>query len=63
VLSGSGLGEEGVEGVVAAADRLVRGHLAVRLNAMFKAFCEWKEKENFLEHKISTFNQWKKFSL
>jgi hypothetical protein len=27
VLAGAGLGEEGVEGVVAAAHRLVRGHL------------------------------------
>jgi hypothetical protein len=31
VLAGAGLGEEGVERVVAAADRLVRRHLAVRL--------------------------------
>ena len=31
------LGEEGVEGVVASADGLVGGHLAVRLDAMFEA--------------------------
>jgi len=31
VLSGSGLREEGVEGVIAATDGLVRRHLAVRL--------------------------------
>jgi len=37
VLAGARLGEEGVEGVVAAADRLVRGHLAVGLDAMLEA--------------------------
>ena len=37
VLAGAGLGEEGVEGVVAAADGLVRGHLAVRLDAVLEA--------------------------
>ena len=31
------LGEEGVEGVVAGADGLVRGHLAVGLDAMLEA--------------------------
>ena len=31
------LGEEGVEGVVAGADGLVGGHLAVGLDAMFEA--------------------------
>merc|ERR1719300_2256632 len=35
VLPGSGLGEEGLEGVVAKG--LVRGHVAVRLNAMLEA--------------------------
>ncbi len=33
VLAGAGLREEGVEGVVAAADRLVRRHLAIGLDA------------------------------
>ena len=37
VLSGAGLAEEGVEGVVAAADGLVAGHLPVRLDAMLQA--------------------------
>merc|ERR550514_241137 len=37
VLARAGLREEGVEGVVAAADRLVRGHLAVRLDAVLEA--------------------------
>jgi hypothetical protein len=37
VLAGAGLGEERVEGVVAAADRLVRRHLAVRLDAVLEA--------------------------
>ena len=37
VLAGTSLGEERVEGVVAAADRLVRRHLAVRLDAMLEA--------------------------
>ena len=37
VLAGAGLAEEGVEGVVAAADGLVRGHLAVRLDAVLEA--------------------------
>ena len=37
VLSGAGLGEEGVEGVVAAADRLVGGHLAVGLDSVLEA--------------------------
>jgi len=36
MLSGSGLGEEGVEGIITTTDSLVRGHLAVRL---------WKERE------------------
>ena len=36
VLSGAGLAEEGVEGVVAAADGLVAGHLSVRLDAMLQ---------------------------
>ena len=33
----TGLGEEGVERVVAAADRLVGRHLAVRLDAVLEA--------------------------
>ena len=37
VLARAGLGEEGVEGVVAAADGLVRRHLAVRLDAVLEA--------------------------
>lgn len=37
VLAGASLREEGVEGVVAAADGLVRGHLPVRLDAMLQA--------------------------
>jgi len=37
VLAGARLREEGVEGVVAAADGLVRGHLAVRLDAVLEA--------------------------
>jgi len=37
VLASTGLAEERVEGVVAAADGLVRGHLAVRLDAVLEA--------------------------
>ena len=37
VLAGTSLGEEGVERVVAAADSLVGGHLAVRLDAVLEA--------------------------
>merc|ERR1719329_696032 len=37
VLASAGLGEEGVEGVVAATDGLVRRHLAVRLDAVLEA--------------------------
>merc|ERR1719428_1770186 len=37
VLAGTSLGEEGVEGVVAAADGLVGGHLAIRLDAVLEA--------------------------
>jgi hypothetical protein len=37
VLAGSGLGEEGVERVIATADSLVGRHLTVRLNAVLKA--------------------------
>ena len=40
VLSGTSLGEEGVEGVVAATDGLVGGHLAVRLDAVLEAVCK-----------------------
>ena len=37
MLAGAGLAEEGVEGVVAAADGLVGGHLAVRLDTVLQA--------------------------
>lgn len=37
MLASTSLREEGVEGVVATADGLVRRHLAIRLNAMLKA--------------------------
>jgi hypothetical protein len=37
VLAGARLGEEGVEGVITAADGLVRGHLAVGLDAVLEA--------------------------
>ena len=37
VLAGARLREEGVEGVVAAADGLVRGHLAIGLDAVLEA--------------------------
>mmetsp|Transcript_87052 Transcript_87052/g.230521 ORF Transcript_87052/g.230521 Transcript_87052/m.230521 type:complete len:287 (+) Transcript_87052:756-1616(+) len=37
VLAGASLGEERVEGIVAASDRLIRGHLAVRLDTVLKA--------------------------
>ena len=37
MLSSSSLAEEGIEGVVASADGLVRGHLAVWLNAVLQA--------------------------
>ena len=37
MLASSGLGEEGVEGVIATADGLVRGHLAVGLDTVLEA--------------------------
>ena len=37
VLSSTSLGEKGVERVVTAADSLVGGHLAIRLDAVLKA--------------------------
>jgi hypothetical protein len=37
VLSGSGFGEKGVEGIVAAANSLVRWHLPVRLDTVLEA--------------------------
>ena len=37
MLAGARLREEGVEGVVAAADGLVRGHLPVRLDTVLEA--------------------------
>jgi hypothetical protein len=37
VLSSSGLGEEGVEGIIASSDSLVRRHLAVRLDSVLEA--------------------------
>lgn len=37
VLAGTSLREEGVEGIVTTTDGLVRGHLAIRLDAVLKA--------------------------
>merc|ERR1719446_500698 len=37
VLASAGLGEEGVEGVIATADGLVRRHLAIRLDTVLEA--------------------------
>ena len=37
VLSGSGLGEEGVEGIITATDSLIRWHLSIRLNSVLEA--------------------------
>jgi len=37
VLAGTSLGEEGVEGVITAADGLVGWHLAIWLNAVLEA--------------------------
>ena len=37
VLAGSGLGKEGVEGVISATDGLVGGHLAIGLDAVLEA--------------------------
>ena len=37
MLASSSLTEEGVEGIVTASNGLVRGHLAIRLDAMLKA--------------------------
>jgi hypothetical protein len=37
VLAGTSLREEGVEGIVTAADGLIGGHLAVRLNTVLEA--------------------------
>jgi len=37
VLSSTGLGEEGVEGIISTSDGLVRGHLSVRLDSVFEA--------------------------
>jgi len=37
VLASASLGEEGVEGIITTANRFVRRHLAIRLNAMFQA--------------------------
>ena len=37
VLAGTSLGEEGVEGIIAATDGLVGGHRTVRLDAVLKA--------------------------
>ena len=36
VFSGSGLAEEGVEGVITASDSLVRGHLTIRLDTVLQ---------------------------
>jgi len=37
VFSSSGFGEEGVEGIITSSDGLVRWHLAVWLDSVFKA--------------------------
>ena len=37
MLASSSLGEEGVEAVVSSTDGLIRGHLAIRLNAVLQA--------------------------
>jgi len=37
VFAGTGLGEEGVEGVVTTTDGLIGGHLTVRLNSVLEA--------------------------
>ena len=37
VLAGTSLGEEGVEGIIAAANGLVGGHLAIRLDSVLEA--------------------------
>ncbi len=37
VLPSTSLGEEGVKGIIPSPDGLVRGHLAVGLDAMFQA--------------------------
>ena len=36
VLTGSGFGEEGVEGIIAPSHGLVSGHLTIRLDAVFE---------------------------
>jgi hypothetical protein len=36
VLSGSGFGEESVEGIITTSDGLIRGHLAIRLDSVFQ---------------------------
>jgi hypothetical protein len=37
MLASTGLGEEGVEGIISVANGLVRGHLTIGLDAMLKA--------------------------
>ena len=37
VLSSSGFGEEGVEGIITTTDGFVRGHLSVRLDSVLQA--------------------------
>jgi hypothetical protein len=37
VLTGTSLGEEGVESVITATDGLVGGHLTIRLDTVFQA--------------------------
>jgi hypothetical protein len=37
MLAGTSLGEEGVEGIIAATDSLIGGHLTVRLDAVLEA--------------------------
>jgi hypothetical protein len=45
MLAGTGLGEEGVESIITAADGLVGRHLAVRLDAMLEAVKLWEGRE------------------
>ena len=37
VLASTGFGEEGVEGIITSTDGLIRGHLTIRLDTVFKA--------------------------
>jgi hypothetical protein len=37
MLTSTSFGEEGVEGIITTTDGLVRGHLTIRLDTVFKA--------------------------